>query len=154
MLRAVVAVTLPETDGESEPKVVSVDVRRTEEGPIADFADTTRIGVYRWNLAGKTAPESGGQFVVNPVGEETDLSPIGAERFRQQLRKGGMVRVYVGRSLAEVSAAAVGDTQGRNWWDLLLAIVIVLLVVEAVIANRLRRGDEIVPAHLNPKLAA
>jgi len=60
----------------------------------------------------------------------------------------------VASTVADVNAAASADAKGRNWWDLVLAGVIFLLVVEAVIANRFRRRDEmVIPAHLNPRVA-
>jgi len=55
-------------------------------------------------------------------------------------------RVYVAPTLAEVNALASAESQGRNWWDLLLAATILIFVFEAVIANRRSGGAELVPA--------
>ena len=41
----------------------------------------------------------------------------------------------------EANKAAAADTVGHNWWDLFLVLVIFILVVEAVVANR-RAGRE------------
>ena len=54
------------------------------------------------------------------------------------LGKLGLERVYVGSSLEEVQAEAGKDSQGRNFWDVLIVLVVLLLVIEAVIANRRR----------------
>ncbi|MDY6914560.1 MAG: BatA domain-containing protein [Planctomycetota bacterium] len=153
---AVVSVTLPGADGNSQP--VPVALKKTREGDLAVFSDTARLGTYSWKVV---APGMGpgesfgsGSFVVNPSGPESCLESIPAGRFIDALHRSGVKRVYVGSTLGEVRAAAKTASQGRNWWDLILSVVIILLVVEAVVANRFRgrRGD-VVESHLNPRLA-
>ena len=119
---------------------------------VATFKDTSRIGEYRWKLSQPlTDHADSGVFVVNPDGEESDLAAVSGETFVAEMRKRGIERVYVGRTLGEANVAAAADAKGRNWWDLLVAVAIVLLVVEAMVANR-RRGVDVIPAHLNPRI--
>lgn len=149
-----VNVTLP-ADARGVSRTLSVPLLKTAEGYSADFTDTAAPGVYRWAVAGRTdgGEQSEGAFVVNAVGEESKLEPVAPESLQEAMRKQGAQRVYVGDSLGEVHAAAMEHARGRNWWDVLLVAVIVLLVVEAAVANHRRKAAEIIPAHLNPRLA-
>ena len=92
-----------------------------------------------------------GAFAVNPVGQESDLDAFTPKNFQNAMTRRGLTHVYVAPTLKEASDQAEKLAQGHNWWDLLLAIVIVLLVAEAMVANR-QKAAEVVPAHLNPKL--
>ncbi len=137
---AVVKVTLPQDPADRAPQTIPVPVKKTNEGYLARFNDTNRLGVYRWQVAAPgmvQAPR--GVFVVNPQGIESNLEPLGVEQFKSAMAKRGLERVYVAGSLDEVNASAAADTKGRNWWDLILAFVIFILVIEAVVANRHRR---------------
>ncbi|HAU37194.1 MAG TPA: hypothetical protein DCX07_05700 [Phycisphaerales bacterium] len=130
------------------------DVKFSPAGEaVFDRAD--RLGVYRWQATGADGKSVEGCFAVNPPGTETRLTALPPAALRQMLARDGLDRVYVGDDLSGATAAASADAQGRNWWDYLLAAVLVVLVVEAVVANRVRRRDEdAVPAYLNPKIAA
>lgn len=146
---SVVKVTLPLDQADTVPQTVPIPVEETAEGYLAKFSDTNRLGVYRWQVA---APGIGeppqGAFVVNPSGTESNLAPMSEEQFKGAMAKRGLKRVYVAGSLDEVNTAAAADTKGRNWWDLILAFVIFVLVVEAVVANR--RREQQLPAALAP----
>ncbi len=147
--KPVIFVTPPARDGETVKPLGPIEVI---DG-VARFGGTARIGTYRWTLrqAGSGKRDSG-TFVVNPAGSESDVVRMAAGKFQELMRRRGNERVYVGRSVAEADSAAALHAQGRQWWDLLTALVIVLLVVEALVANR-RRAVEVVPAHLNPRVA-
>ena len=67
------------------------------------------------------------------------MLPAGA--LKGALAQSGVRRVYVGATFEEAAGAAQADAEGRNWWDVLLAGVILLLVVEAVAANYRRAGS-------------
>ncbi len=133
-------------------------------GPVASFAKTDQPGIYRWKVVSAGRPgrpgDLAGAFAVNPDGAESDLVGIAptalAGEIKQSAERAGLKPpdVYFGKTLDEVHAAAADAAAGDNLWDRLLAVVILLLVVEAVLANRLRRGAEPTPAHLNPSLAA
>jgi hypothetical protein len=156
---SVVNVTLPVSPGGGEASVVPVKIRQTPEGNLATFTQTDRPGTYAWQMAvpgrGPDDKLPGGTFSVNAHGAESKLQSVPAEDFKASLEKLGFQRTYVAPTVAAVNQAAGEDAQGRNWWDLLLAAVILLLVAEAVVANRFRkRDDDIVPAHLNPRIAA
>ena len=84
---------------------------------------------------------------------ESDLRSYRRDPFIQGMKRAGMDRVYVGNSLEAVYADALKDTQGSNWWDVLLAVAIVVLVIEAAVANRsIRKDEDLIPAHLNARL--
>jgi len=89
--------------------------------------------------------------VTNPDGAESDLSAVDAEALAAAVRPAQLLH---GSTVEEVHAAAAEVSAERHLWDRLVAVVILLLVVEAVVANRFRRGAEPVPRHLNPRLAA
>ena len=140
---AVVKVTLPQDQANPTPGTIRVPVKATAEGYLARFNDTDRLGVYRWQIAAPGISQAdkppSGVFVVNPQGIESNLAALSIEQFKGAMSQRGLKRVYVAGSLDEVNAAAAEDTKGRNWWDLFLAFVIFLLVIEAVVAN-LRRS--------------
>ena len=129
---------------------------KTTEGLMATVTDTNQLGVYRWRPVAGGAEDSGGQFVVNPYGPESRLQTIGSDDFRNALADKGVNRVYVTEGVDAATTAALADTKRSTWWDIVLAVAIVLLVVEALVANRQRRrqSDESIPAHLNPRMAS
>ncbi len=141
-----VSVTGPEGLAEVLP------LRPGEGGPSAIFTNTGRAGVYEWQLAGvgptSEAEGTKGSFVTNPDGAESDLAGADAAVLAAQLRP---ANVFFGKSLDEVHAAAAKAAAGDNLWDRFLVVVILLLVVEAVVANRFRRGEQPIPRHLNPR---
>jgi len=113
----------------------------SDKGSVV-FTDTSRPGVYRWRVAGPGKEGAAGRFVVNPHGAESRLAGVPPEQLEASLRRRGFEHVYVGRSVAEAVAAAARQAQGKNWWDYLAALVIVILVIEAIIANHMRRRSE------------
>ena len=138
------------------------------DGFRAIFTQAAVPGVYRWQASqgdqiklksdgpgpATPAPASfDGAFAVNPIGSESDLEAIAPKNLQTALNRRGLPYVYVASSLKEATDLASKVAQGHNWWDLLLAIVIVLLVAEAMVANRKTSQADAVPAHLNPKLA-
>jgi hypothetical protein len=145
----VVRVDLPSGGGEAG-EYVSLGLA----GGAVTFTRTDRPGTYTWQVegAGPAGERLRGQFAVNPHGPESNLAVMDRESLKQRLRHRGLEHVYTGASLAEVHAAAAADAEGTNWWDLGIMVVIVLLVVEAIVANRQRR-EEMIPARLNPTMA-
>jgi hypothetical protein len=120
---------------------ITLGLVQTPLGHGAYFSQTSRPGFYRWKLLDEPGDvRDQGALAVNPAAEEGDLSRMAPEAVIQQLQRRGLDRAYAGSSVQQVQSAAAADTVGRNWWDLLAAGVILLLVVEAVLANR-RRTD-------------
>ena len=155
---AAIQVTAPGHDAEGKVRVKSLPVRKTREGNLAVFTDTSVPGVYRWKLllpgVGPDDKLPAGAFAVNPPGVESRLEAYSPEQFKDSLQKLGCRRVYVAGTVEQVNRAAADDARGRNWWDLMLAAAILLLVVEAVVANRFRKQEEpAILAHLNPRVA-
>ncbi len=126
----------------------------TKDGPqhAVVFRKTDQLGEYRWQVvgAGPETPGAAGTFVTNMDGVETDLQPTTPAAIAGVV---GPADVYCAKSLHAVNALATKEAGGDRLWDRVIALVILLLVIEAVIANLFRRGAEPVPAHLNPALA-
>ena len=104
----------------------------------ATFTDTKHIGLYHWQVTGPDADKPGakGSFAVNPNGSEADLKAYSTEAFRSVLERAKIEKVYVGSNLKDVMASAVQDAQPTEWWDMVCMIVILLLIAEALVANR------------------
>ncbi len=145
----VLRVALPSQGADVPVTVVSVPVAKSDEGFAAAFTQTALPGIYRWSLSDGTA----GAFAVNPAANEVSLRPFTADEVRKTLTARGLERVYIGANLGETAAQAAQQSQDVQWWDVLVAVVIVLLVAESVIANRRSARDEVIPQHLNPKVA-
>ena len=151
-------VSLPEGE-DGKTQTVALMARKTGEGYMASLTDTSRIGFYHWRLAGGVEDEdkdreAQGTFAVNPQGAECQLQPMDPDALKDAMRASGYTRTYIAPSVDDVNAAAGADAQPRNWWDIVGAMAIFILVVEALAANRLRKPtDPNVPAHLNPNLA-
>lgn len=126
----------------------------TDAGPVATFGKTHKPGVYQWQVAGVGATSEAegtkGSFVTNPDGAESDLAGIDPGVLASRLSP---AEVFVGKDLRQVHAAAAQAAAGDDLWDRFLVVVILLLVVEAVVANRFRRGQQPIPQHLNPRTA-
>jgi hypothetical protein len=143
------AVNITSPDG----KVEAMPLAATPPGgPAAIFTRTQDAGVYKWQVIGLGPEVEGGrgEFVTNPDGAECELTPAEPDAIRAAVKGAD---VYFGKNLDEVNAAAATAAAGDNLWDRLVVIVILLLVIEAVVANRFRKGAEPVPVHLNPRLA-
>ena len=142
-----VRVTVPPIAGEDAPSLVKIKAARTPEGYVATFSDTQLPGLYRYQAA-----EASGAFAVNPQGQESNLESMPPDEFVKAMQGRGFDHVYVAPTVVEANALASSAAEGRNWWDTLAALAIVLLVIECVIANRKRMRQDIVPAHLNPSI--
>ncbi|MDP6546779.1 MAG: BatA domain-containing protein [Phycisphaerae bacterium] len=104
----------------------------------ATFTDTRQIGIYHWQVTGPDADKPGnkGSFAVNPSGSESDIEGYSTDALRSALVDAKRKNIYVGSTVSEVRAAAVSDAQPTEWWDLVCIVVILLLIVEALVANR------------------
>ncbi len=129
-------ITLTPPNGQTQRVV---ETTPTAEGLEATFTDTHRPGIYGWQIGTGDEPLDEGVFAVNPYGEGCDLRAFEPDEFIRAMRARGFERVYVAGTRAEALATAADAAEGRNWWDLLIAAVVLLLVVEAVVANR--RGE-------------
>ena len=171
-----IEVTLPTEEG-AAVRTVPVPLEFSKsDGYFGTFRDTTRLGLYRWQVAVPGLERgASGAFAVNPPPEESQLEPIGAweakaiqaqktgdarkywqvigDNFKRAMKDRGIEQVYVGGSLAEAQEAARGAANDRPWLDYVVMMVVLLLVFEAIVANRKKLTEEAVPAYLNPKLA-
>jgi hypothetical protein len=141
-----VNVTPPEAAGPAS-MVANLPLRTTSQGPSATFAGTDEVGSYRWKVSREAAGQTpAGSFAVNPYGPETQIEPIRPADFERAMKAKQFQRVYVAPTLAEVNALASEQSQGRNWWDVMLAATILIFVFEAILANRRSGGAEPAPA--------
>jgi len=146
-------VTLPEGD-DGKSKSITLQARKTDEGYLATMNDTSRVGFYRWLVsapagngdADANSPARddriGGVLAVNPNGAEEQLQAMTPDAVKQMLAAQGLKRVYIESGVTAVENAAQADAQKRNWWDMLLALTVVVLVVESVVANRFKKSPE------------
>jgi hypothetical protein len=133
------------------PDGAAIDGANLVAGPAAELPHLPRPGLYQWRLLdaeGRVA--RAGALAANPPADELDLARIDAAALRDAITARGAQRVYAGAGLDAVHAQLAQDANGREWWDLLLLVVILVLVGESVIANR--RNRQAIPAHLNPAL--
>jgi hypothetical protein len=165
---AKIKVTLPGEGGAPGKDTVTLDLAKTAQGTIASFNQTALPGIYTWELVWRhtgvvpygqpanvatTAPGAtvGGTFVVNPVGRESVLDAASPPALAQTWNKLGVKNLYIADTLDQANQQAAAQSKGRNWWDTLAALAILLLVAEALFANRPRRQSDAVPARFNPK---
>lgn len=152
-----VQVTLP-LDAPNPGAVFSVPIHRTTDGRLAKFDQTTALGVYNWKVVADRPLDDApaGQFVVNPIGSESNLASYTGEAFEAAMRRAprNLENVHVAGTLQAVNDAASLAAKGRNWWDFAAVFAILFLVLEALVANRGKtKVEEAVPDHLNPKMA-
>jgi hypothetical protein len=154
---AKIKVTLPGEGGSPGKETVTLDLAKTAQGTVASFARTALPGIYTWELVwhfpdgsdknAKSAPV-GGSFVVNPIGREGVLDAASPAEIAQTWNKLGVKNLCIADTLDQANQMAAEQSKGRNWWDILAALAIVLLVAEALFANRPRSNAAGAPAPL------
>jgi len=147
----------PPSEGGQVGEPVRLKVQRTQAGAGVDYT-AWATGTYRWEVLSPNPDDQKDvvhKFVVNPDGDECDLRGYTADLFTRRLANLGLERVYVAGSLDAVNLAATAASEGPNWWAHLAALAIIVLVAEAAVANRsTRKEGDLIPAHLNVRLAA
>jgi aerotolerance regulator-like protein/VWA domain-containing protein len=140
-------------DALAEERGDVVALHDTDSGPRGVYTQAIVPGLYRWALE-EANPESRdvrGAFAIWGDSAESDLRRVDLTDWRSALADRGVERVFVGQSVAAAHADADAAARGRNWWDVLLATVLLLLVAEALIANRRRTvRDDAIPARMKP----
>jgi hypothetical protein len=118
---------------------VDLPIRRIGDRWGAVFEDPRQIGVYEWQCVG---PNVGswrgvieGRFVVNTEGAEADLTRAD-DNVLAALVDANFADVIIAPSLAEARQEIATLQAGTNMWDVLAAVVIVVLLVEMFVANR------------------
>jgi hypothetical protein len=118
---------------------VDLPIRRIGDRWGAVFEDPRQIGVYEWQCVG---PNVGswrgvieGRFVVNTEGAEADLTRAD-DNVLAALVDANFADVIIAPSLAEARQQIATLQAGTNMWDVLAAVVIVVLLVEMFVANR------------------
>jgi hypothetical protein len=150
--RSAVNVTLPDGAIEVLPLINPApgSMPAGAGGPSVVFDKTQQSGLYHWQVANADPAAEGarGAFAVNPDGTEFDLARVEPEALARIVDPDAAARgqksanLYFGATLEEVHHAAETAAAGDNLWDRCLFVVILLLVLEAVVANRFRPGAE------------
>jgi hypothetical protein len=111
------------------------------------YADTQRPGTYRLVLSGhpgapaeKDRAEQTLDYVVPTPRDESDLTPLSEERWRELERELSMKRLDPDLGASTIAAALAGPRGGRELWAAGVVAVLLLLVAEMLIAKALSRG--------------
>jgi Mg-chelatase subunit ChlD len=122
--------------------VLNVKGQLLTETPRWPFDRTLDAGVYPWRSSDGKAS---GMIVVNPPGEEADLLRADVEGLaRESTPRGAKAEgkgTIVAGSAAEVLAKMARRSEGTSLVPGFLAMVLMLAVVEALMANRYRGGN-------------
>lgn len=109
--------------------------------PRWPFTHTLATGVYRWQ---STDRKYSGQFVVNPPGDEADLVPFDVETLAHDASPSrpdsaqSASPAIVAPTVAELLARLDKLSEGYSLMPGVLALVMILLILEALLANRHR----------------
>ncbi|HUW83724.1 MAG TPA: BatA domain-containing protein [Phycisphaerae bacterium] len=137
---AAVEVQMPATGREPAGPTVRPTPPDEPNVPVV-FRETYRAGAYRWHVVG--AADLEGRFVVNAHPSESDLtrlSPTALAALRSN--------VLVADDADALQEGVAALYRGHPGWDDLLAVVLVLVAAEALLANRyrpIRRTDQVRP---------
>jgi hypothetical protein len=112
----------------------SVDLVRGERRQAARFTDTNRAGHYDviFHTTGGDTTES---FVVQSTRDESDLTPLTADRWSELQQWLGFTRMDA--QSADLAASAADRRGGREMWLTLIALVLGLTVVESAVSKYL-----------------
>jgi len=94
--------------------------------------------VVRVALSARGPADKVKNLAENPFGAESNLVRVDPGKLKNALKSHGLKHVYIGKSLEDVIAAAKVDSQGKNWWGIIVAAVILMLIVESLVATRRR----------------
>jgi hypothetical protein len=98
------------------------------------FDDTTMPGLYSMRYRTKNEDRTV-HFVVRPPRDESDLTPLSAQRWEEIATALGAMRVESGDRVP-VLAATFGQGGGRELWGPLIAMTFVALMAELLLARR------------------
>lgn len=116
------------------PRGVTINVRASGEGESQwRFRQTLADGLYQWQTIDQKVR---GQFVVNPPAEEADLTPADVETLAKEssVVQPTLVAPTVGELIRQLDQQA----QPYSLLPGVLAVVMMLLILEALLANRYR----------------
>jgi len=102
-------------------------------------------GIYSWAIEGASeglVPRRvAGLFAVNPDGSESNLASLTTREMQTLCENRNFTTVFVDDTLEAVQTRAAEASQGSPFWDKLLPLVILLLIAEALIANRRKLNE-------------
>jgi hypothetical protein len=100
------------------------------------FDAIDQLGRYEWTIVEGEGEGRSGSFAVNPPSDESNLAAASEPQLQADLSDGRVV--LVGSSIEELSARIAEFREGSPLWPYLFALVLVILAVEARLANRNR----------------
>ncbi len=140
-----VTFSLPETVAAARPAVdvtmpdgAVLNIKPTGSRPRWQFDRTFADGTYRWKT---TDGKAEGAFVVNPPGDEADLSPGDIEALARESNSGSQAAerpAIVAYSVPELLGQMEHRSEGTSLEPGFIAMVLMLAVVEAMMANRVK----------------
>ncbi len=115
---------------------VNVASSRTSDGRLVwRFDAAQRTGVYTWqSFNGKYS----GEFVVNVPSDEADLHPTSAAVLAKEAPKKQVV--FIASTAGELMKELAKSSQGSSLMPGVLALVMILGIIEALLANRYQPG--------------
>ncbi len=126
--------------------VINVRAQMSGKTPHWQFDRTFAEGLYHWR---SSDGRHEGMFAVNPPGDEADLLPADIEALARESSPGAITGdkpAIIAATAAELGAQMEHRGEGTSLVPGFLAMVLILALVEALMANRYRPGSVPVPA--------
>ena len=117
------------------PQKQTLNVRAVTgpDKPSWSFLQTIHEGLYRWHSVDKRHT---GQFVVNPPAEEVDLLPTDLEALAKEPESKTPRPVIIASTVAQLADQLDKQATGTSLAPGVLALVIIMTLLEALLANR------------------
>ena len=126
----------------TDPDGKAVQIRSMTEGGKAALiaADLKKPGIYSFAASADTKAQPA--FAVNLPRKESDLTPISEEEIKSLV---GIEALHIATDLASFAKKTQESRVGKTYGEQLLWLVLLLLVIEFIYANKLaRRGRDAV----------
>ena len=126
----------------TDPDGKAVQIRSMTEGGKAALiaADLKKPGIYRFAVSADTKAQPA--FAVNLPRKESDLTPISEEEIKSLV---GIEALHIATDLSSFAKKTQESRVGKTYGEQLLWLVLLLLVIEFIYANKLaRRGRDAV----------
>jgi len=140
-----IAVTPPDAKSDAPTRFTAPLNDTTGYSVLLPQSLVSTPGVYAWAIEnaseGLVPRRLGGLFAINPEGAESNLAALSTKDMQTLSENRNFSTVFVDDTLEAVQARAAEANQGSPFWDKLLPFVILLLIAEALIANRRKLNE-------------